>query len=54
MESRRQRPAPMAKVREALIREIESAFRLPWHHLYTEHPMVRRPARAHGYVSIPG
>jgi lipoyl(octanoyl) transferase len=54
MESRRQRPAPMAKVREALIREIESAFGLSWHHLYTDHPMVRRSARAHAYVSIPG
>jgi lipoyl(octanoyl) transferase len=54
MESRRQRPAPMAKVREALIREIESAFGLSWHHVYTDHPMVRRPARAHAYVSIPG
>jgi lipoyl(octanoyl) transferase len=54
MEARRQRPAPMAKVREALIREVEAAFGLTWHHLYTDHPMVRGPARAHAYVSIPG
>lgn len=54
MESRRARPAPMAKVREAMIRAIETAYGLSWHHLYTDHPMIRRQARAHAYVRIPG
>lgn len=54
IEARRGRPAPMARVREALIREIEGAFGLPWHHLYTGHPLLRRKVRPHEYVSIPG
>lgn len=54
MESRRQRPAPMAKVREAMVHAIEAAFGLSWHHVYTDHPLIRRQARAHAYVSIPG
>lgn len=55
MESRRQRPAPMAKVREALIRRVEEAFGLERHHLYTEHPLVSRRARPHvDYVESPG
>ena len=35
MESRRQRPAPMPKVREALIRHLEDVFGLERHHVYT-------------------
>jgi lipoyl(octanoyl) transferase len=55
MESRRQRPAPMAKVREALIRCVEEAFGLERHHLYTEHPLVQRKVRPHvDYVESPG
>lgn len=47
MESRRQRPAPMPKVREALVRGIESAFGLEQHHVYTDHPLIRQKARPH-------
>lgn len=51
MESRRQRPAPMAKVRAALIRQVESTFGLERHHIYTDHPLIRRQARPHAYAS---
>jgi lipoyl(octanoyl) transferase len=51
MESRRQRPAPMSRVREAVIRAVESTFDLTWHHVYTDHPLVGRKAPAHAYVS---
>jgi lipoyl(octanoyl) transferase len=54
MESRRQRPAPMAKVREALIREVEAIFGLERHHLYTDHPMIRRKAQPHVYAQSAG
>jgi lipoyl(octanoyl) transferase len=50
MESRRQRPAPMAKVREAVIRRVESVFGLERHHLYTTHPMIRRKVASHVYA----
>ena len=54
MEARRQRPAPMAKVREALIRQVESAFGLHQHHVYTQHPLIRRKARPHVYAQSLG
>lgn len=54
MEARRQRPAPMARVREAMIRHVETTFGLERHHLYTQHPLVRRKARAHVYVESHG
>jgi lipoyl(octanoyl) transferase len=50
MEARRQRPAPMAKVREALIREVEQEFHLAQRHLFTNHPLLRREARRHVHV----
>ncbi len=50
MESRRQRPAPMAKVREAVIRRVESVFGLERHHLYTHHPLIRRKVVSHVYA----
>ncbi len=50
MESRRQRPAPMAKVREAVIRRVESVFGLERHHVYTHHPMIRRKVASHVYA----
>lgn len=50
MESRRQRPAPMPKVREALVRSVEAAFGLEQHHVYTDHPLIRRKARPHVHV----
>lgn len=42
LESRRQRPAPMSRVREAMIQQIEQAFKLERHHLFTDHPLIRR------------
>jgi lipoyl(octanoyl) transferase len=54
MESRRQRPAPMAKVREAVIRQVEAVFGLERHHLYTHHPLIRRKVASHVYASSPG
>jgi lipoyl(octanoyl) transferase len=50
MESRRQRPAPMAKVREAVIRRVEEVFGLERHHLYTHHPLIRRKVRSNAYA----
>ena len=54
MESRRQRPAPMGRVRETLIRQLEAAFGLQRHHVYTQHPLIRRKARAHAYAQSLG
>jgi len=54
MESRRQRLTPMPKVREALIRRLESEFGLERHHVYTHHPLIRRKVPAHAYASSPG
>ena len=54
MESRRQRPAPMAKVREAVIRRVEGVFGLERHHLYTHHPLIRRKVGSHAYAQSLG
>jgi lipoyl(octanoyl) transferase len=54
MEARRQRPVPMAKVREALIRQFESAYGYPGHHLYTSHPLVRRNVLTHVFATSLG
>lgn len=54
MEAQRQRPAPMPKVRESLIRHIEEAFGLERHHLYTDHPLIRKKARSHVYAQSLG
>jgi lipoyl(octanoyl) transferase len=54
MEAQRQRPAPMSQVREALIRQLESVFDLPRHHVFTDHPLIRRKVRAHVYAQSPG
>jgi lipoyl(octanoyl) transferase len=45
LEAQRQRPAPMPRVREALIGQVERTFGLAARHLYTSHPLVRRKAR---------
>lgn len=42
MEAVRQRPTPMAKVRESFVRHIEATFGLERHVLFTTHPMIRR------------
>jgi lipoyl(octanoyl) transferase len=54
MESRRQRSTPMPKVREALIRNLEKVFGLDHHHLYTQHPQIRRKVLTHVYAPSPG
>jgi lipoyl(octanoyl) transferase len=46
MEARRQRPAPMSRVRESVIRHVSEVFAFPYHHLYTDHPLLRRKVRA--------
>jgi lipoyl(octanoyl) transferase len=53
MEARRQRPAPMPRVREALVRQFETVFGLERHHVFTDHPMIRRKVRDHVYASSP-
>jgi lipoyl(octanoyl) transferase len=53
MESRRQRAAPMPRVREGLVRHLEQTFRLTQHHVYTDHPLVRRRTRPHVYAQSP-
>jgi lipoyl(octanoyl) transferase len=47
MESQRQRPAPMSKVRESLIRQIEGTFGLERHHIYTDHALLQRKSGRH-------
>jgi lipoyl(octanoyl) transferase len=54
MESRRQRCTPMSKVREGLIRHLEREFGLERHHLYTQHPLIRRKVVPHVYAPSPG
>lgn len=50
MEARRQRPTPMAKVRESLIRQVEETFGLSRHVLFTDHPLIRRKAPRHDFA----
>jgi lipoyl(octanoyl) transferase len=54
MEARRQRPAPMSKVREAIIRHVEAVYGCDRHHLYTNHPLIRKKASPHVYVQSLG
>lgn len=54
LEAQRQRPAPMHRVREALIDQLGRAFGLTRHHLYTDHPLIRRKARANVYAESLG
>jgi lipoyl(octanoyl) transferase len=54
MESRRQRPTAMSKVREALIRNLEQVFGLERHHVYTHHPLIRQKVFSHVYAPSPG
>jgi lipoyl(octanoyl) transferase len=54
MEARRQRPAPMPRVRESLIRHLETTFNLQRHHVYTDHPLIRREARSDVYAQSLG
>ena len=50
MEARRQRPTPMAKVRESLIRQVEATFGLERHVVFTDHPLIRRKTPRHVYA----
>ena len=54
MEARRQRPTSPAKVREAMIRQVEAVFGLERHHVYTDHPLIRPKVRPHAYAVSPG
>jgi lipoyl(octanoyl) transferase len=54
MEARRQRPAPMSRVRETMVRQLEAAFGLERHHVYTDHPLIRRKVASHVYAQSPG
>jgi lipoyl(octanoyl) transferase len=54
MESRRQRPTAMPKVRESLIRNLEEVFGLERHHVFTGHPLIRRKVFSHVYAPSPG
>ncbi len=50
MEAWRQRPTPMPKVRESIIRNVEAIFGLENHHVYTSHPLIGRKVRRDVYV----
>jgi lipoyl(octanoyl) transferase len=54
MEARRQRQAPMSRVRESLIRHLEQALGLERHHVYTGHPLIRRKVLADVFAPSPG
>jgi lipoyl(octanoyl) transferase len=54
MEAQRQRPAAMAKVREALVRSTEAVYGLKRHHVYTDHPFIRQKARPRVYAESYG
>ena len=54
MESHRQRIAPMPKVKEALIRQLEQIFGLERHHIYTNHHLIRGKVSDHVYAPSPG
>ncbi len=54
MEARRQRQTAMPKVRESLIRHLEQSFGMERHHLYTQHPLIRRKVPSHVYAPSPG
>ena len=47
LEARRQRPAPMARARETLLRQLAQAYGLVTSHVYTTHPMIRPKVRPH-------
>jgi lipoyl(octanoyl) transferase len=54
MEARRQRHTAMSKVREALIRNLEQVLALERHHVYTNHPLIRRKVCCNVYAPSPG
>lgn len=50
MEARRQRPTPIPKVKEALVRQFEDVFGLERHLVFTDHPLVRPKTAPNSYV----
>ncbi|QEH37295.1 Octanoyltransferase [Aquisphaera giovannonii] len=54
MESRRQRPTPMPKVREAVIRHLGRILELDEYHVHAGHPLIRRKVPSHAYAPSPG
>jgi lipoyl(octanoyl) transferase len=44
----------MPRVREALVRQLELVFGLERHHVFTDHPLIRRKVRSHVYAPSPG
>ncbi|WP_165232555.1 lipoyl(octanoyl) transferase LipB [Aquisphaera insulae] len=54
MESRRQRPAPMHRVREAVIRHVGRVLDLQEYHVHAGHPLIRRKVLSHAYAPSPG
>lgn len=54
MEAQRGRIAPMAKVRESVIRHVETRFGLERHHIYTDHPLVRSKSPTNAYTACLG
>ena len=54
MEARRQRPTPVSKVKESIIRQVERFFNLKRHHIFTQHPMIRQKAFDNVYAQSSG
>jgi lipoyl(octanoyl) transferase len=54
MEARRQRLAHPRHRRGALVRQLEAVFGLERHHVFTDHPLIRRKVRCHVYAQSPG
>jgi lipoyl(octanoyl) transferase len=54
IEARRQRVTAMPRVRESFLRRFESVFGLARHHVYTNHPLIRREALPHVFAPSPG
>jgi lipoyl(octanoyl) transferase len=54
MEAWRQRPAPMSRVRETMVRQLAAAFGFDRQHIYSDHPLIRRKVTSHVYAQSPG
>ena len=51
IEAQIQRTAPMSRVREAVVRLVESELGLERRHVYTDHSLIRRKVRPHVHVA---
>ena len=54
MEAAAAAPAPDVAGAKTLIHQLEKAFGLQRHHVYTDHPLIRRKVSAHVYAQSPG